>query len=1158
VTGTRLQSLLHSCTVQVGSARGPEGTGFFVAPGRVLTCAHVVEPLVRSGVQATVTVADGEVLPCTVLRILPESKPSDLDSYPYPDLALLGVETSDHPCVQLDPALPQTGDRLWALGITEVYARAVLGMTPVALRFEGEHLASSEHRLQLSGGQIAPGMSGSPLLNERTGRVCGMISRTRNDELNLGGWAIPVGQHLAIEDSLSEAHTSFHLADPDWRIARQEMFTDIVKRVLRPSFQPVPPNLQNEPPSLPLRPEYGIVPFVGRDAELSGLRDWCLASGSQVHLLTGPGGTGKTRLAAELCRAMSAVGWVAGFLRERLAIEAVRRLSAVDESVLIVVDYAESRVDLIELLEEVDQFEVHGIQLRLLLIARNEGRWRDELTTKSFTTERLLGRAGKTALASLVRDRDSTALAILEAFAAFADALSVQVAQPQVVTHFPEAEVILHAQAAALLSLLELDSSASDSQVESTQPTKSPLLGLLHHEQRYWAANAAAHFTTGPPSLRTQTRAVALASLMGATAESEAVEVASRLPELSDAASERKYEIAHWLRDLYPRPEGEWVGGIQPDLLVAELLEVAFLGASDAADTAFRGLQPDRARRVLSRLQRACYDRPKLQPILRRAIASDLQVMTAAVASLEREISFMLSAELAAAIRSASDDTVIRDSLLDEISNRADVLAEPAAALAERFLSKARREGDLLFTAHYSDQLGNWLSAMGNVDDAIAAAEEAVAIYRDMPQSGSAADVTSRRWPFYEGLAVATLHLANHLWAAGRHEEATDAGFESLQIWKHLSEKDPAHRGGFAASVASFSTQLWDRGWREQSVHYTEWSLSLLVEQAKTGSPDSIARFADALSNAAYRFKEVGRLDDAVLTQRRAAELFSQLAAANPGEFQPRHAEIVHNLGGILVAAGQLEEAFAAHEEAVDIYRPLVDIQFEVRSEKFMQLLDARFACATKLADPIAVIRAAEEFIDFRTMDGFLDVEAVEALATLGAALAQVGQYEQSLFIQKIALAPLRDLAHQEPDRHSAGLCLLLSNTLACHQHFGQGQESVEYAAEMVDILRGQGDEIFQGKRTSTGQTSSAELLYFASLCFLENERYEEALETAEIAVIRHRQANSGSADSSKLLASALGVCGVSLKHLGRMEEYKEVMTEVRNMKDRLLAEDSQ
>ena len=36
---------LRRCTVKIDVAGAPKGTGFFVAPGHVVTCAHVLESL---------------------------------------------------------------------------------------------------------------------------------------------------------------------------------------------------------------------------------------------------------------------------------------------------------------------------------------------------------------------------------------------------------------------------------------------------------------------------------------------------------------------------------------------------------------------------------------------------------------------------------------------------------------------------------------------------------------------------------------------------------------------------------------------------------------------------------------------------------------------------------------------------------------------------------------------------------------------------------------------------------------------------------------------------------------------------------------------------------------------------------------------------------
>jgi len=37
---------------------------------------------------------------------------------------------------------------------------------------------------------VRPGMSGSPLLNQRTGKVCGIVKFTRDRSFNLGGGVV--------------------------------------------------------------------------------------------------------------------------------------------------------------------------------------------------------------------------------------------------------------------------------------------------------------------------------------------------------------------------------------------------------------------------------------------------------------------------------------------------------------------------------------------------------------------------------------------------------------------------------------------------------------------------------------------------------------------------------------------------------------------------------------------------------------------------------------------------------------------------------------------------------------------------------------------------------------------------------------------------------
>lgn len=73
-------------------------------------------------------------------------------------------------------------------------------------------------------------------------------------------------------------------------------------------------------PASLLRADAEAVAFHGRDTELADLRAWCenTPDAFAIHVMTGPGGQGKTRLARRLADTLGWAGWVTGHLRADL------------------------------------------------------------------------------------------------------------------------------------------------------------------------------------------------------------------------------------------------------------------------------------------------------------------------------------------------------------------------------------------------------------------------------------------------------------------------------------------------------------------------------------------------------------------------------------------------------------------------------------------------------------------------------------------------------------------------------------------------------------------------------------------------------------------------------------------------------------------------
>ena len=146
---------------------------------------------------------------------------------------------------------------------------------------------------------------------------------------------------------------------------------------LAPAYRPVNRRFRPAPSTL-LRPEHGLVPFLGRQAVLDQISGWCQGPpGTPVLLVTGGGGSGKTRLGREACVQMLVAGWDSGIAddqhRDGTASTRLQRPT------LVVVDDADLRTGLISALVDYLRWDDTGPPVGLLLLARAAGVWWDRL-----------------------------------------------------------------------------------------------------------------------------------------------------------------------------------------------------------------------------------------------------------------------------------------------------------------------------------------------------------------------------------------------------------------------------------------------------------------------------------------------------------------------------------------------------------------------------------------------------------------------------------------------------------------------------------------------------------------------------------------------------------------------------------------------------------
>ena len=166
------QELLKKITVKIGAY----GSGFFVTPEHILTCYHVIKEELEFDIFGWKEEAFIEMGRAKVLH-----------SFPGNDLALLKLNSNPKQlCGWLDLQY-QANDTALIFGFGEEEAQG----GNITCYVEGDSLAQDQGYIKLKGGQFQSGYSGSPVLNQTTGKICGIIRYTRDKYTALGERPFP-------------------------------------------------------------------------------------------------------------------------------------------------------------------------------------------------------------------------------------------------------------------------------------------------------------------------------------------------------------------------------------------------------------------------------------------------------------------------------------------------------------------------------------------------------------------------------------------------------------------------------------------------------------------------------------------------------------------------------------------------------------------------------------------------------------------------------------------------------------------------------------------------------------------------------------------------------------------------------------------------------
>lgn len=976
--------LLAECTVRLSLPGGAGGTGFFIAPGWVLTCAHVVAktPAAEVCIQYGDGTIVGRVRAQHPLEVHPESA-----VFPAPDIAL--VQLSDfrnHACVWLEDTVPIPEAHLYTKGYTETWEKGHPSGEPATFTYEGLQDTPGGQLLKFRAGEAVPGMSGGPLLNLDTGRVCGVVKTTRDPRNPRGGFGVPTRILRALYPEIWEAHDQFHRANDRWR-SIAERWADVADLL----FEPALPGSSEVSPSFLLRPEFEVVPFQGRDESLRELISWCSEPQIlSVRLITGAGGQGKTRLGRQLSQLLSAAGWRAGMLRAALTDAAVEKAQQTSFPCLLIVDYAETRVaQVTQLLRGLIQNQRLGLT-RLLLLARSAGDWWTSLRTSEPHFEYALGGSREIKLPKPASNPAMARQLYEEALEAFAKKLNVKVSTADMAPTELQDESILQLHVAALATVLEVGE--SNIGIRQSDPTQT----VLNHERRYWqrAASAAG---LGMYEAVDLDRLMVAATMCGADDEGEAIALLQRIPNLP--RQDNPGNLARLIRRLYPSHSRYW-SPLQPDVLGEDFVAEVMLGSSAVSDVSrskltaqlFLGASAGQIYRALSLLVRAASRHAHIHRIVATLLRQDTERLAPFAIEIATQMpdSGVLVSSLRQGLKELSEKRVVSE-LIEMLPDNTIALAEVAVDITQYALEYHRDHGnvaDISKLPTLFKRLSNRLADVGRREDALDAIEEAVRHYRIL--------VDTAPDSYLLDLASSLNNLSNRLSELRKSRAALEAIQESVDIHRKLISMAGGKSPEMIVSLNNFSNRFGEVGRPHEALNIIE---EVVLEYRRTADDTihrSLSSLSMALNNLSCTLAEINRPDEALSNIREAVVIRRHLFTVAPDAYLPNLARALNNFSNRLAESGKYEDALRTIEEAIALWRPLVIISHDTylpelaaslnnRSNRLMDV--GKEQSAHEAIDE--AIRYYREFVTSLSDPDFPDL--MIALSNLAARQGQVG-----------------------------------------------------------------------------------------------------------------------------------------------------------------------
>ena len=848
-----------------------------------------------------------------------------------------------------------------------------------------------------------------------------------------------------------------------------------IEKVLAPAYAELPEDFT---PLQLIKARHGVVPYQQR-AEMRQLRAWAMMAPSNtrtgkkghnadisVAVVTGAGGSGKTRMAAQLCHDLSTIGWYTGFLPSTTEVtdEELAALTKVTTELLVVVDYAEeARRGLIA--RVVRKLRARESATRIVLTARGAETWWEEFREEAeqdgtpLSNTLSLSIRGKQQM-----ERDPWFFGRMYRRAVQRFYYDLNGVVPTDV-EVPEGlgDTALDVMLRAWLAVCDDNDAA-----ERAMPTRQELYNrVLSIEFTRWRQEPI----LAEISRKHMRQAAAALSLLGPSRDEDTVDdVLSRLPE---------WNHEHLLRSRFGEllvnsllcGDGAEAVSLRPDPVAEHLILTVFGKNPELLDrvlpqdpTQVPGLDdPDADDSIVTRALEMGQQAHNACVTLTRASSLDREVALRLARRALRERPFLWTEALDVALTQGGPMATALEALIESgatlpLGEIDDAIPVEHPALAGAALAATRR---LATSAEWSpEQQAQWannlsirLSGVGERKAALGAARKAVELYRGLAEDSPAA--------YTPNLAASLNNLANCLSAVGEHNEALEAVREAVRLRRALAEASPAsYTPDLAMSLNNLATILSKVGEHNEALEAVREAVELRRALAEASPAAYTPRLAALLNNLATFLSKVGEHNEALEAAREAVELYRGLAEASPASYTPDLAMSLNTLAIRLSEVGERNEALVVAREAVELYRGLAEASPAAYTPNLAASLNTLANCLSAVGERAAALVAAREAVELRralaeASPAVYTPDLAGSLNNLAVFMSAVGEHNEALVVAREAVELYRGLAEASPAVYTPDLAMSLSNLANRLSAVGERNEALVSAREAVELYRG-------------------------------------------------------------------------------------------------------